>query len=335
MVSVRLTEQLKRVKEVVKTWKEVDERVSQLCTTLLAQKFTSTGAACSADKITDGLVGFLSGNYSDDTLIDEYLGVNATVKRDGAHKATETLDKGANFRGVWAEWPVGRQGENQPYHFANYNFTLVATVSIDGEPRSGSVPLLGVRQNDETKTKLMELSYRKGKKWTLLCGDGPTKEYSSTWEKETKQHVVILLRNGNQSSAYVDGERVGEAPCQLEATDSKNISHFYIGGDEGSAGSQEGVSVMVMNVLLYNRPLPFFGGNADATKDITLPSGVVSHTAAGNQKTTVGAPATTQQVTAASNSHAVQRATGDAGTMRGSGLLPSLLLLGLWGFAAL
>ncbi|KAF8296375.1 putative surface protease GP63 [Trypanosoma cruzi] len=66
------------------------------------------------------------------------------------------------------------------------------------------------------------------------------------------------------------------------------------------------------------------------------------------QNATVGEPATTQQVpantsqgsvekAAASKSHAVEEATGDAGTMRGSGLLPSLLilLLGLWGFAAL
>ncbi|EKF38858.1 trans-sialidase, putative, partial [Trypanosoma cruzi marinkellei] len=33
------------------------------------------------------------------------------------------------------------------------------------------------------------------------------------------------------------------------------ISHFYIGGDGSSTGSQEGVSVTVRNVLLYNRPL--------------------------------------------------------------------------------
>ncbi|EKG00511.1 trans-sialidase, putative [Trypanosoma cruzi] len=36
MASVRLTAQLQRVKDVLKTWKEVDERVSQLCTTLIA-----------------------------------------------------------------------------------------------------------------------------------------------------------------------------------------------------------------------------------------------------------------------------------------------------------
>ncbi|EKF39156.1 trans-sialidase, putative, partial [Trypanosoma cruzi marinkellei] len=61
--------------------------------------------------------------------------------------------------------------------------------------------------------------------------------------------------NGNQGSAYVDGESVGEATCAVENKGSKSISHFYIGGDGGSAGSQEDVSVTVRNVLLYNRPL--------------------------------------------------------------------------------
>ncbi|EKF98009.1 trans-sialidase, putative, partial [Trypanosoma cruzi] len=134
MVSVLLAEQLQRVKEVLATWKEVDKRVSQLCATLLAQKDPSTGDVCSAAvKITDGLVGFLSGNFSDGTWMDEYLGVNATVKKkDGV----ATKENGVTFkeRGAWAEWPVGKQGENQLYHFANYKFTLVATVSIDGEP---------------------------------------------------------------------------------------------------------------------------------------------------------------------------------------------------------
>ncbi|EKF29152.1 trans-sialidase, putative, partial [Trypanosoma cruzi marinkellei] len=89
MVSVRLTAQLQRVKEVLATWKKVDERVSQLCTTLLAAKVTSTGDACSAAKVTKGLVGFLSGNFSENTWRDEYLGVNATVM-SGAAAATGT-----------------------------------------------------------------------------------------------------------------------------------------------------------------------------------------------------------------------------------------------------
>ncbi|ESS54887.1 trans-sialidase [Trypanosoma cruzi Dm28c] len=260
MVSVLLTEQLQRVKDVLTTWKEVDGRVSNLCTSLIAEKDrASTGDVCSADKITAGLVGFLSGNFSENVWRDEYLGVNATVNNnEGSAAATGTSD-GVTFtgRGAGAEWPVGKQGENQLYHFANYNFTLVATVSIDGEPKSGSVPLMGMRvgsNGNEKKTKLMELSYDSGKKWHVLCGD-KTDEVSSTWETDKVQHVVILLRNGTQGSVYVDGQRVGNGECALGSGESKEISHFYIGGDgENKESREEGVSVTVTNVLLYNRP---------------------------------------------------------------------------------
>ncbi|EKG00058.1 trans-sialidase, putative, partial [Trypanosoma cruzi] len=184
MVSVRLAEQLKRVKDVLSTWKKVDNRVSQLCPTSSATVSKSTDTACSAGKITAGLVGFLSGNFSENTWKDEYLGVEATVK-GGAAKATKTSD-GVKFtgRGAGAVWPVGKQGENQLYHFANYNFTLVATVSIHGEPKSGSVPLMGVRAGSDGVTKLMELSYGSGKKWQALCCDGTTKRLKGTWDPQ-------------------------------------------------------------------------------------------------------------------------------------------------------
>ncbi|EKF99805.1 trans-sialidase, putative, partial [Trypanosoma cruzi] len=78
--SVRLTEQLQRVKEVLATWKEVDKRVSELCPSESAVQARSTDSACKNTKITAGLVGFLSGNFSENTWRDEYLGVNATVK---------------------------------------------------------------------------------------------------------------------------------------------------------------------------------------------------------------------------------------------------------------
>ncbi|EKF29016.1 hypothetical protein MOQ_007216, partial [Trypanosoma cruzi marinkellei] len=104
MVSVSLTEQLERVKKVLKTWQEVDKSVSQLCVSLLAQKGISTNTVCSADKITNGLVGFLSSNFSDNTWRDEYLGVDATVKSGvGAEKTSG----GVTFRGAGAEWPIG------------------------------------------------------------------------------------------------------------------------------------------------------------------------------------------------------------------------------------
>ncbi|EKF98702.1 trans-sialidase, putative, partial [Trypanosoma cruzi] len=164
MVSVPLTAQLQRVKDVLSTWKKVDDLVSKLCP---SEEDTSTDYDCSPTvKITDGLVGFLSGNFSENTWRDEYLGVNATVKNneDRGKKATKTSD-GVKFTGAWAEWPVGSQGENQLYHFANYNFTLVATVSIHGAPKEGSpISLMGVKMNDDEKTVLFGLSYDKEKK---------------------------------------------------------------------------------------------------------------------------------------------------------------------------
>ncbi|KAF8278459.1 putative trans-sialidase, Group V [Trypanosoma cruzi] len=256
MVSVLLAEKLQRVKYVLTTWKEADKRVSLLCTSLSAQKDrASTGDVRSAAvKITDGLVGFLSDKFSDGIWMDEYLGVNATIaENDGAVKA----ENGVKFtgRGAGAQWPVGKQGENQLYHFANYNFTLVATVSIDNVPE-GNIPVVGVRVGKEGKTKLMELSYDSGKKWQVLCGNGDPKELDSIGETDTAQHVVILLRNGTQCTAYVDGEGVGwNEECALSNGESKEISHFYIGGDGEKADNKEGVSVTVTNVLLYNRPL--------------------------------------------------------------------------------
>ncbi|EKF32206.1 trans-sialidase, putative [Trypanosoma cruzi marinkellei] len=272
MFSVRLTAQLQRVKEVLATWKEVDERVSQLCTTLLATKGFLGRGACSADKVTAGLVGFLFGNFSDNTWRDEYLGVNAKVHNndDEANtKATVTTD-GVQFHGAWAEWPVGKQGENQLYHFANYDFTLVATVSIHEVPKEeGPIPLMGVRSGSNGENRLMELSYDSEKKWQVLCSDGTTKRLKSTWEKDTTHHVAIVLQNGNQGSVYVNGKRVcGNAQREMGAAQSKEISHFYIGGDGGSTGSREDVSVTVKNVLLYNRPLAFFQVGMPMWKEI-------------------------------------------------------------------
>ncbi|ESS54883.1 trans-sialidase [Trypanosoma cruzi Dm28c] len=337
MVSVLLTAQLQRVKDVLETWKEVDETVSKLCPSS-AEEDASPYTPCSPTvKVTDGLVGFLSGNFSDGTWRDEYLGVNATVKgnKDGAKKA----DNGVQFtgRGAGAQWPVGSQGENQLYHFANYNFTLVATVSIHGVPMSGSVSLIGVRAGSDGVNKLMELSYGSGKKWRALCGDRTTAEHSSTWEAEKTYQVAIVLRNGNHGSVYVDGQRVCvSVQSNLANTESKGISHFYIGGDGGNAedtAGDEDASVTVSNVLLYNRPLTFTGGSADLEEDIASPSEAPAEQASSQQSRK---KREAQQVQAASSSHAVGEATGDGGIVRGSGLLPLLLLLlGLWVFAAL
>ncbi|RNC44320.1 trans-sialidase, partial [Trypanosoma cruzi] len=207
---VRLTEQLQRVKEVPATWKKVDEHVSQPCPTSGAAKSALTDNACSAVKIADGLAGILSGSFSNDTWRDEYLGVNATVMKGTKGVATGYAE-GATFQGARAEWPVGEQGENQPYHFANHKFTLVATVSTDKAPKEedNSTPFLGVRLGTEGGSKLMELSYNSEKKWKLFCATETNREHSSTWEPEAAHQVAIVLQNGNQGSVYVDGQRVG------------------------------------------------------------------------------------------------------------------------------
>ncbi|ESS59531.1 trans-sialidase [Trypanosoma cruzi Dm28c] len=261
MVSVRLTAQLQHVKDVLSTWKKVDETVSMLCPSSAEKDDdASPYTACSPTvKITDGLVGFLSGNFSDGTWRDEYLGVNARVKgnNDEGKKATLHED-GVKFTGAWAEWPVGAQGENQLYHFANYNFTLVATVSIDKVPEGSPIPLMGVKMNDNENPVLLGLSYDSEKKWIVFCGGGQNKEHSSDWEPGRTHQLAIVLQNGKQGSAYVDGILVGNAQCNLQDMDSKAVSHFYIGGDGGAKSDSEsrgGVSVTVTNVLLYNRPL--------------------------------------------------------------------------------
>ncbi|EKF28104.1 trans-sialidase, putative, partial [Trypanosoma cruzi marinkellei] len=366
--------------------------------------------------ITDGLVGFLSGNFSDEKWKDEYLGVNATVKG-----VAEMTDNGLKFEGVWAEWPVGSQGENQLYHFANYNFTLVATVSIHGVPKERNpIPLIGVKMNDgDSNPVLLGLSYNKEKQWQVSCGDQATEKHSSTWEPETRHQVAIVLQNSSQGSVYVDGKRVWNGPCALEITDLRNISHFYIGGDGGSkdnTGRKE-VSVTVRNVLLYNRPLteeeigalnqhkdPITlpvtenaqktmlqspvtpqpsgmeqlkgvgsaggGSEAGAASTAATPSSDVTQTVATETEDTKrgnGSPQTPEvslssgengeetggtdgrgegiqpqdrkvNATALNSSlgNSSQGHNTDAGTMRGSALLPLLLLLlGLWGFAAL
>ncbi|EKF38919.1 trans-sialidase, putative [Trypanosoma cruzi marinkellei] len=308
MVSVRLTAELQQVKEVLKTWKEVDERVSKLRTNSVDPEGASTVTACSTNfNITDGLVGFLSGNFSENTWKDEYLGVNATVT-DGTAAATVAaavtaatgpLD-GVTFRGAWAEWPVGKQGENQLYHFVNYNFTLVATVSMDVEPEKDTpISLMGVKTNAVENPVLLRLSYNSGGKWKLSCGDGTFKELSSNWEPKKAHQVAIVLQNGNQSSAYVDGKSVGEATCAVENKGSKGISHFFIGGDGGSAVSEEGVPVTVKNVLLYNRPLDgteigvLNPNKAPTPSPVDRPSkGIALHSSSGGgqeeQGTTIG-----------------------------------------------
>ncbi|RNE96532.1 trans-sialidase, partial [Trypanosoma rangeli] len=105
LVSVRLTDKLPWIKEVVKTWKEMDAALKS-CTSGGTFDPRAKGM-CNGPIPTEGLVGFLSNTLTDGTdagtvWVDEYLGVNATVKT-GELASDEW---GVTFKGVGA----GRSG---------------------------------------------------------------------------------------------------------------------------------------------------------------------------------------------------------------------------------
>ncbi|EKG07932.1 complement regulatory protein, putative [Trypanosoma cruzi] len=173
LVTVSLTEKLERIKEVVKTWKYLDGALKTCRSGSSGTVDLPTKGMCNGRVPTDGLVGFLSGNFPDNTWRDEYLGVNATVKN-----GERTVPNGWTFKGpgAWAEWPVGKLGQTVPYYFANTEFTLVATVSIHEVPKEGSIPLMGVRMNDTSSTVLFGLSYTREKKWLAISEDADDPE---------------------------------------------------------------------------------------------------------------------------------------------------------------
>ncbi|EAN92969.1 trans-sialidase, putative, partial [Trypanosoma cruzi] len=172
LVAVRLTEKLVRIKEVVKTWKDLDGALQSCRFVSSATVDPRKKGMCNGRVPTDGLVGFLSGNFSENTWRDEYLGVNATVTSGEPRVRNGWTFKGP---GAGAVWPVGDMGQTVPYYFANTEFTLVATVSIHEAPKEASspIPLIGVKMNDTSSTVLFGLSYTHDRKWLAVSeGDG-------------------------------------------------------------------------------------------------------------------------------------------------------------------
>ncbi|EKF26416.1 trans-sialidase, putative, partial [Trypanosoma cruzi marinkellei] len=133
MVSVLLTEKLQRVKDVLGTWKKADGIVSKLCPSN-AEKGAPTTNVCSAGKVTAGLVGFLSGSFSDNTWMDEYLGVNATVHNDEAKKRQQRLTDGVKFQGSVGGVACWQAGGESAVPLCEPQLHSVATVSIHKMP---------------------------------------------------------------------------------------------------------------------------------------------------------------------------------------------------------
>ncbi|RNF02790.1 surface protein-2, partial [Trypanosoma cruzi] len=128
----RLTEELNTIKSVLRTWAKLDAFFSASSTP------------------TAGLVGFLSNTSSGgNTWIDEYRCVNATVTK------ASKVKNGFKFTGPgsMATWPVNGREDNRQYGFVNYDFTIVATVTIH-QVAKGSTPLLGAGLGDGHGAKI-------------------------------------------------------------------------------------------------------------------------------------------------------------------------------------
>ncbi|PBJ76269.1 trans-sialidase [Trypanosoma cruzi cruzi] len=255
LVAVRLTEKLERIKEVVKKWKDLDSSLKKCSSGSSGTVDARRKGMCNGPVPTDELVGFLSGNFSDGTWRDEYLGVNAIV-HGPAEKRIE-VPNGLTFKGsgAGAEWPVGKLGQTVPYYFANNKFTLVATVSIHEVPQSDNspVPLIGVKMNDTKGTVLFGLSYTHEKKWLAIPENSGNAEDIGVWEPN-KTYQVVLQMDEEEWTVFVDGKEIHKKKYNTSLFNSHRISHFYIGGDSKNQ-SATGGHVTFTNVMLYNEEL--------------------------------------------------------------------------------
>ncbi|RNE95148.1 group II trans-sialidase superfamily, partial [Trypanosoma conorhini] len=224
-----LTEELKTITSVLDTWAELDSDFSK------------------SSVPTAGLVGFLSDASSDATWDDAYRCLNAVVKN------AKKVKNGFEFTGAesYAFWPVNMWQYGNLYDFVNYEFTLVATVTIHQAPKE-SAPLLGASLEARGGTKFVGLAYTATKKWETVL-NGTATAPNGNWEPGKKYQVALMLQ-GNKASVYVDGELVGSSDAlPTPGARGYEISHFYFGDEEG--GNDRGGSVTVTDVLLYNRRL--------------------------------------------------------------------------------
>ncbi|RNE97492.1 group II trans-sialidase superfamily [Trypanosoma rangeli] len=304
-----LTEQLKTITSILETWAKLDSFLSN------------------SSVPTAGLVGFLSDASGEGTWNDAYRCVNATVTN------AKKVENGFEFTGSesYAMWPVNMRKYHNMYSVVNYEFTLVATVKIHQVPKE-SVPLLGAGLEDNENTKFVGLSYTLADEWVTVFNGITTTIRNSTWEPG-KEYKVALMLQSNNGSVYVDGVLV-ESSDTLPTREARrhDITHFYFGGGKNS-------SVTVNDVFLYNHPLSekelkkvddsnasgkHAGDSSDASEQRTGNSFDTSWKRAGDSSV------------AFDNLTRVRPNSGRGdGTVRGCVSRLFLLLLGLWGFAAL
>ncbi|EKF28611.1 trans-sialidase, putative [Trypanosoma cruzi marinkellei] len=248
---------------------------------------------------TAGLVAVLSDAANNGMWSDEYLCLNATVmkgkKARGGFRLTEPNS------GV--SWSVNTRDENVRHVSLSHNFTLMAWVTIEEIP-SGNTPLLTATLGDTKSPYTVGLSYTADKTWeTGLKGKKTTQ--SGSWEPK-KEYQVTLMLQGKNASVYIDDKLLGEEEVPLTGERPLELVRFCFGACGEKEGHEQESHVTVTNVFLYNRPMN--PTEVSVIKDkVHMLKKVLKLQVEGAPKPF--APA-------------------------GSGLLPLLLLLGLWVFAA-
>ncbi|RNE97083.1 trans-sialidase-like protein [Trypanosoma cruzi] len=327
----RLTEELKKIESVLSTWSRKDVFFSSFSIP------------------TAGLVGVLSDASSDDTWIDEYLCLNATVRN--ATKVKDGLQLTEPDSGVM--WPVNTRGDEVRHISLSHNFTLVASVTIEEAPSEDS-PLLTAESFDAGPEYIMRLSYTADNKWETMF-KGETTKRGGTWVPK-KEYQVALMLQGKKASVYIDGESLGEEEALSTDERPLDVAGFCFGacdsGDDGADDDEEEEPspkeigkkprVTVTNVFLYNRPLnptemtaikdrkPVLARGSESQAD-DVPQTIASAGSAAPDPGEVSAAPGRTTVERATNA---EHASAVSFTSAGSGLLPLLLLLGLWGFVA-
>ncbi|EAN84668.1 putative trans-sialidase, Group IV [Trypanosoma cruzi] len=239
-----LTLELQNIWHALSTWAANDNALRH-CSSLAANAALSRWG-CSVPFPMAGLVGHLADRLLGDKWEDEYLGVNAVV-RGAKKKASDGLT--FEGQGAGAEWPVDKQWPTRPLHFANYGFTLAATVSIHEVP-TGITPLMGLKRMG--KTTLLGLSYDKNMEWSVEHDFFP--KHFTAWEVDKTYHVVLKMHDG-VGSVYVDGTLLWNMSLRNSFNEGLDtVSHFYFGAYDEQLSSGK-IHATVANVFLYNRPL--------------------------------------------------------------------------------
>ncbi|EAN82479.1 trans-sialidase, putative [Trypanosoma cruzi] len=256
-----LTLELQKIRHALSTWAATDNALSRQCSSIASDAALSRWG-CSVPFPTAGLVGHLADRLRGDKWEDEYLGVNAVVRG-----ATKKAPSGWTFegQGAGAEWPVDKQWPTRPLHFANYGFTLAATVSIHEVPK-GITPLMGLKRMG--KTTLLGLSYNNNMEWSVVNDLFP--KCFTAWELDKTYHVVLKMHDG-MGSVYVDGTLLWKRSLKNSFNEGLDtVSHFYFGAYDEQLSSGK-IHATVANVFLYNRPLNETEIGALNASKVTIP----------------------------------------------------------------